>query len=71
MKKRLLERALDAELSEHLGHEKGERSSRRGANNRNGYTVKSVLTDASSVSLLVPRDRDGSFEPAIVPKGAT
>ena len=71
LKKRLLERALNAELSEHVGYEKGERSGRRGANNRNGHTAKTVLTDEGSVSLLVPRDRDGTFEPAIVPKGVT
>lgn len=71
LKKRLLERALDAELSEHLGYEKGERSGRRAANNRNGHSAKMVLTDEGSVSLSVPRDRDGSFEPAIVPKGVT
>jgi len=71
LKKRLLERALNAELAEHLGYEKGQRSGRRGANNRNGHTGKTVLTDEGSVSLSVPRDRDGTFEPAIVPKGVT
>jgi transposase-like protein len=71
LKKRLLERALSAELSEHLGYAKGERSGRRGANNRNGHTAKTVLTDEGSVTLAVPRDRDGTFEPAIVPKGVT
>lgn len=71
LKKRLLERALNAELSEHLGYEKGERSGRRGANNRNGNTGKTVLTDEGSVTLAVPRDREGTFEPAIVPKGVT
>ena len=45
LKKRLLERALNAELSEHVGYAKGERSGRRGANNRNGHTAKTVLTD--------------------------
>jgi len=71
LKKRLLERALNAELSEHLGYEKGDRSGRRGANNRNGHTAKTVLTDEGAVSLAVPRDREGTFEPAIVPKGVT
>ena len=69
LKKRLLERALNAEMSEHVGYDKGERSGRRGANNRNGHTAKTVLTDEGSVSLSVPRDREGTFEPAIVPKG--
>ncbi len=71
LKKRLLERALNAEMSAHVGYEKGERSGRRGANNRNGHTAKTVLTDAGSVTLSVPRDRAGTFEPAIVPKGVT
>ena len=71
LRKRLLERALDAELSEHLGYEKGQRSGLRGANNRNGHSAKTVLTDTGSLMLAVPRDRDGTFEPAIVPKGVT
>ena len=71
LKKRLLERALNAELSEHLGYEKGQRSGRRGANTRNGHSGKTVLTDEGSVTLAVPRDRDGTFDPAIVPKGVT
>ena len=71
LKKRLLERALNAELSEHLGYEKGQRSGRRGANNRNGHSGKTVLTDEGSVTLAVPHDRDGTFDPAIVPKGVT
>ncbi len=71
LRKRLLERALDAELTDHLGYEKGERSGRRGANNRNGHSAKTVLTDTGSLSLAIPRDREGTFEPAIVPKGVT
>jgi putative transposase len=71
LKKRLLERALTAEMSEHVSYEKGERSGRRGTNNRKGHTTKTVLTDEGSVPLLAPRDRDGTFEPAIVPKGVT
>ena len=69
LKKRLLERALNAEMSEHVGYDKGERSGRRGANNRNGHTAKTVLTDEGSVSLSVPRDREGTFEPAICRRG--
>ena len=61
LKKRLLERALNAELSDHLGYEKGERSGRRSGNNRNGHSAKTVLTDEGSVTLLVPRDREGTF----------
>ena len=71
LRKRLLERALDAELTEHLGYEKNRRSGRQSANNRNGYSAKTVLTDTGSLTLAIPRDREGTFEPAIVPKGVT
>ena len=71
LRKRLLERALDAELTDHLGYEKHQRSGRRGGNNRNGHSAKTVLTDTGSLRLAIPRDREGTFEPAIVPKGVT
>jgi putative transposase len=71
LRKRLLERALDAELTDHLGYQKHQRSGQRGANSRNGHSAKTVLTDSGSLTLSIPRDRDGSFEPAIVPKGVT
>jgi putative transposase len=71
LRKRLLERALDAELTDHLGYEKHQRSGRRGGNARNGHSAKTVLTDTGSLTLAIPRDREGSFEPAIVPKGVT
>jgi transposase-like protein len=70
LKKALLERALGAELSSHLGYEKGERRG-RGGNTRNGHSAKTVLTEDGAVPLAVPRDRAGTFEPAIVPKGVT
>lgn len=71
LRKRLLERALDAELSDHLGYEKHQRSGQRGSNSRNGHSAKTVLTDTGSLTLAIPRDREGTFEPAIVPKGVT
>jgi putative transposase len=71
LKKALLERALGAELSSHLGYEKGERRGRPGDNTRNGHSAKTVLTEDGAVALAVPRDRAGTFEPAIVPKGVT
>jgi putative transposase len=71
LKKRLLERALGAELSEHLGYEKGDPAGRGSGNNRNGYSRKTVLGDDGAIELAVPRDRQGSFEPQIVPKGQT
>ena len=64
--KTVLETALDAEMSEHLGYEPHERV---GAdNNRNGYRAKTVLTDVGPVEVSVPRDRAGSFEPKLVRK---
>ncbi|MEZ5670118.1 MAG: IS256 family transposase [Alphaproteobacteria bacterium] len=69
LKKALLERALGAELAEHLGYDKGDPAGRGTGNSRNGYSAKTVLTDDGEVDLAVPRDRNGTFEPLIVPKG--
>jgi putative transposase len=69
LKKALLERALGAELSGHLGYEKGDPSGRGSGNNRNGYSPKSVLTEDGEIDIAVPRDRNGTFEPKLVPKG--
>lgn len=67
--KRLMERALEGELTDHLGYEKHASGGRNGANSRNGRTSKRVKTATGEVELEVPRDREGSFEPALVPKG--
>ena len=64
--KTVLEAALEAELTEHLGHEHGQPP--MGSNMRNGLRSKTVLTEIGPVEIEVPRDRDGSFEPVIVPK---
>ena len=64
--KRVLETALDVELSEHLGHDKGERSG--SGNVRNGSSGKTVRTDVGEVRIAVPRDRTGTFTPMVVPK---
>jgi transposase-like protein len=69
--KRILERALDEELTEELGYERGDRAGRGSGNSRNGTTPKTVLTEVGAVDLDVPRDRNGVFEPTIVPKGVT
>jgi putative transposase len=69
LKKALLERVLGAELSEHLGYEKGDPAGRGTGNSRNGYSDKSVLTEDGEIDIAVPRDRNGTFEPVIVPKG--
>lgn len=67
--KSLVERALNAELSMHLGYEKYERAP--SLNARNGSTNKTLLTDSGSITLEVPRDRNGEFEPQLIPKHKT
>lgn len=69
--KNVLERALDAELTDHVGYERGDPAGRGSGNSRNGTSAKTVHTDVGSVRLDVPRDRNGTFAPQIVPKGAT
>jgi len=69
--KRILERGLSEELTEHLGYESGDPAGRGSGNNRNGTTPKTVLTEIGAVDLDIPRDRNGTFEPQIVPKGTT
>ena len=69
LQKALMERVFGAELTEHLGYEKGDPAGRGSGNNRNGHSKKRVLTDTSSVEVSVPRDRHGSFEPQLVKKG--
>lgn len=68
LKQRMVEQVLQAELTEHLGYAAG---AGRGAdgNARNGTTPKTVLTEEGTLPLAIPRDRDGSFTPAFVPKG--
>jgi transposase-like protein len=67
--RQVLETALEAELTEHLGHEHGEVPG-PGGNIRNGYSAKTVRTEIGDVAIRVPRDRAGSFEPLMVPKHA-
>ena len=67
---RLLNRALDDELTEHLGYERGDPAGRGSGNSRNGTTPKTLLTDAGGIPIATPRDRNGSFEPRLVPKGS-
>jgi putative transposase len=66
--KRLIERAMDAELTDHLGYARGEAPPGGAGNVRNGTTQKTVHTQHGSVRIDAPRDRAGSFEPQIVPK---
>ena len=66
--KRLLESALDGEITDHLEYDKHDPAGRNSGNSRNGTRSKTVLTDVGPVEITVPRDRDGSFEPKIVAK---
>ena len=66
--KTVLETALEAEISEHLGYDKHGVEGRDGGNSRNGTRTKTVLTEIGPVEIEVPRDRDASFEPVIVRK---
>lgn len=68
--KAVLERALQAEMTDHLGYETGDPAGRGTGNSRNGLTSKTVTTTNGTLELAVPRDRNGSFEPRIVPKFA-
>jgi transposase-like protein len=67
--KSLVERALNAELSAHLGYDKYERI--QSSNSRNGTSKKQLLTDSGAIELEIPRDRDGKFEPLLVAKHQT
>jgi putative transposase len=65
---RIMNRALEVEMADHLGYEKGDPAGWGTGNNRNGSYDKTVLTDAGGIPIQVPRDRNASFEPALVPK---
>ena len=67
--KAALERGLQAELTSHLGYEKGAEDASKHANSRNGSTPKTVESEVGPIELDVPRDRGGSFTPRLVPKG--
>jgi putative transposase len=65
---KVINTALDGELSEHLGYDRHDPAGRNGGNSRNGKRTKTVLTELGPVPVEVPRDRDGTFEPQIVRK---
>lgn len=67
-KKALIERALGAELTHHLGYAAGADKPSEGKNHRNGASGKTVLTKDGPLRIEVPRDRSGSFEPLLIPK---
>ena len=68
MTKAVLERALQGEMSHHLGYERDDPSGIGSGNSRNGLSTKTVSTTNGPVTISVPRDRNGEFEPQIVPK---
>jgi len=67
--KRLVERALEGEMTSHLGYEKHAAEGRGTGNSRNGATPKNVLTGSGELEIEVPRDRNGEFDPQLVKKG--
>src|ERR687896_1987877 len=69
--KALVERALDGELTHHLGYEKHDASGDNSGNSRNGTTPKTVKGKRGQVQIDVPRDRNSEFEPQLVKKGQT
>ena len=68
LKKAVIERAMGAEMNDHLGYRQGQNKPEGQLNQRNGTSGKTVITDEGPVRIEVPRDRDGSFEPQIIPK---
>ncbi len=64
----MLERPTSAGLTHHLGYEKGEASGRGSGNNRNGQSRRIVQGDFGAIEIETPRDRNGSFEPKILPR---
>jgi transposase-like protein len=70
LKKALMERMLGGELSYHLGYPPGGTKPEDTTNHRNGSSEKRVLTDDGAIAVEIPRDRDGTFEPQLIPKHA-
>ncbi|XAN06109.1 IS256 family transposase [Ammonicoccus fulvus] len=70
MIKAVLERGLQAELTEHLGYDKGDRAGHGSGNSRNGTSPKTVATEVGDLRLDQPRDRNSTFASALIPKGA-
>ena len=64
----MFEAMLQGEMNSHLGYENNDKSEKQTQNRRNGYISKNVKTSMGEMTIDVPRDRDGSFEPQIVPK---
>lgn len=69
LRKGLLESMLEGELDHHLGYEKYERKSESGTNSRNGHSSKKIKSENGSEEIKIPRDRESSFTPLLIPKG--
>lgn len=69
--KALLERAMQAELTRHLGYDKHSLKGNNSGNSRNGKSKKTLKGDFANLPIDVPRDRNASFQPQIIPKGET
>jgi putative transposase len=68
LKKAVIERAMNAEMSDHLGYGPGEAKPEDQSNHRNGSSGKTVITDEGPIRIEVPRDREGSYEPQLIGK---
>jgi len=71
LKKAIVERVMEGELTTELGYEKHDSAGNNSGNSRNGYTEKTLKCNDGHLSIKVPRDRNGDFEPKIVPKNQT
>lgn len=69
--KALVERALQAEMTDHLGYKKNEPVSNKAGNTRNGKSIKTIKGEFGEIPIEIPRDRHGSFEPQLIPKHQT
>jgi len=65
---RIMNLAMETELTDHMGYEPGDPAGWGSGNNRNGSSPKTVLTDAGAIPVMVPLDRNGTFEPKLIPK---
>ena len=71
LRKTTLEAMLEGELEDHLGYSKHAPDGHHSGNNRNGYSAKTLKGEHGEIAIDIPRDRNGEFEPEIIPKGQT
>ena len=69
--KRLIEKAMEGELTHHLGYEKYSPTAKKNVNSRNGKSSKTIKDDFGEIPIEIPRDRNGDFNPQIIPKHQT